>query len=247
MKPPIFQCGVGHLACATCYGQLPDRQCRSCDPGAAKNYSRCPGLDAVLRLSKIQCPYHSYGCRSHVAFCDVDGHRRRCPCAPCRYPEPGCGFLCSLSTLIGHVAAAHGDPTLVPFRYGAEVTLRLPVEGRQWRALFAVEDRRLFFAWRRALGAATAVSVVCVRADDAAPQYTCRLALELPNGDALVMESKVSSSSTLFGGTPEYGMFVGEQQQQQAVLMTGDTLELRVRIVQVPPSGDGTSPVNSSI
>nr|CAB3476488.1 unnamed protein product [Digitaria exilis] len=33
LKPPIFQCGVGHLACGSCHGQLSGNQCHSCDGG----------------------------------------------------------------------------------------------------------------------------------------------------------------------------------------------------------------------
>ncbi|KAL6847790.1 hypothetical protein ACP4OV_021918 [Aristida adscensionis] len=170
-----------------------------------------PRVGARRPLAMVKCPNDGYGCRAYIPFCADDGHRRECPCAPCRCPERGCPFVGSPAMLLDHVGAEHQP--IVAIRYGTEWKLHL-TPAQRWLPLVGQEDRTLFLVSQDALGAGagdTAVSPVCVRADGggaASPQYTCRLALELPprgagagagdddddGGGVVVMEWKVHSS-----------------------------------------------------
>ncbi|KAL6626621.1 hypothetical protein ACP70R_030347 [Stipagrostis hirtigluma subsp. patula] len=247
LKPPIFQCEVGHLACGACRALLPGSRCRACVHGGGA-YGRCPGLDAFFRAVKIQCPYDAYGCASYVPYCDAGDHQRVCPCAPCSCPESGCAFLGPPPKLLDHISGEHCRPATL-IRYGQEWSLTLPLSQR-WHVLVVEHQERpaVFLVSLGELGAgagaAVGVSLVCVRANGgraALPQYMCRLGLQLPCGGdsdgedagAVVMEWKVRSSA-LPGGAPapDDGVFVGARPQ----LLSGETLTLSVRIDEIPPA-----------
>ncbi|OEL26585.1 hypothetical protein BAE44_0012396 [Dichanthelium oligosanthes] len=263
LKPPIFQCDAGrHLACSACNGLLSGNKCYAC--GSGGSYGRNPELEDFLRSARIPCPYDVYGCRAHVAYCDADEHQRKCPCAPCCCPERerGCRFVGSPPMLLDHIAAEHsGSSPVVAVCYGQESNLTLTA-ARRWHALVGQEDRSLFLVSLAApCSYDTAVSLVCVRANNGgsgaagAPRYTCRLALELPNGGGgeeeddgggggvVVMKFKVRSSA-LPGGTPalDQRAFLGLHQQ----LHSGDTLALSVRIDRLQPVGAATAAPNTT-
>ncbi|CAL4951150.1 unnamed protein product [Urochloa decumbens] len=257
LKPPIFQCDAGHLACSACSGLLFDNRCYDCD--CTGSYGRNLVLEGFLRSMRITCPYDAYGCRATIAYCDSRDHRRACPCAPCSCPERergGCRFVGSPPMLLDHIAAAHehpgSGPAVVVVRYGQESELNLTA-ARRWHALVGEEDRALFLVSLSApCSDDTAVSLVCVWANcggGTAARYTCSLALELPcsgeeeeeedGGGVVVMEFKVRSSA-LPGGTPamDQRAFLGLHQK----LQPGDTLALTVRIDRlIQPVGAGAA------
>ncbi|XP_052145473.1 putative E3 ubiquitin-protein ligase SINA-like 6 [Oryza glaberrima] len=206
LKPPIFQCVAGHLACGACHGKLTDVHCQPCGGGGAA-YAHNPALDAIARSTKIRCPNDRYGCDRYVTYCDVADHQRACPHAPCTCPEPGCGFLAAPPALLDHLTADHSWPS-------QEITYRavhpLVVSASRRRLLLAVrgdgdggaEQRRVFLLAVGAHGAAATVSVSCVRANAAAgPRYVCKVWTQAPPDaetgvkDTIMMEANVRSFS----------------------------------------------------
>ncbi|TVU22165.1 hypothetical protein EJB05_31847 [Eragrostis curvula] len=147
--------------------------------------------------------------------------------------------------LIDHFANEHSqDCSIVALRYGQELKLTLTAVLR-WHALVGL-DRSLFLVSRRESGTDTAVSVCCVRANDAgdaASQYKCRLAVGFfthvssDNGEVVIMESKVLSSR--WPGVWPTPAFMGLVEQLD------DTVTLSIRIDQLQPAGvtsDDTTP-----
>uniref|UniRef100_M8CMT3 Uncharacterized protein n=1 Tax=Aegilops tauschii TaxID=37682 RepID=M8CMT3_AEGTA len=98
------------------------------------------------------------------------------------------------------------------------------------------------------LGAATAVSLVCVRPDgEAAPQVWCKLSVERLGGDnrdrLVLMASAVSSSALSTGApAPGQGMFLAVPQE----LLSGDTLTLTVRIDLIRPAAAAAAPKSTT-
>ncbi|XP_037403880.1 uncharacterized protein LOC119266718 [Triticum dicoccoides] len=157
VKPPVFQCNVGHLACGTCLAELPGEQCPICKHGGG--FSRCPVMDDVVLSSEMKCSYG--GCQSYVPYHELDGHQRVCPRAPCFCTEPGCGFCGPPVALLGHLTAVHSVP-VQKVQYGNVHRLRLS-EARC--LLHAEEDDSVFLLAVGAVGAldmATVVSAVCI-------------------------------------------------------------------------------------
>lgn len=231
----MFKCrAAGHILCCYCrcgHGDI----CSRAD-------THCGELDIIIGAAKVPCAYKVFGCESYVVYHEAAGHRRACPCSPCSCPEPGCAFLGSRAMLLDHVAVDHARPA-VAVRYGRSCNLSLPLS-RRWHVLVGEEedDRSVFLVSLGELGVeATAVSLVCVRADDGAatavaPRFWCKLSVELPgvDKDKLVLMASDVSSSALSGGAPEpgQGMFLAVPRE----LLPGDMLTLSVRIDLVQPA-----------
>nr|CAB3476497.1 unnamed protein product [Digitaria exilis] len=184
LKPPIFQCAVGHLACGVCRELPGDGRCFTCGhTGGA--YARSTPLEAVVRATRIQCPYDAYGCRSYVTYYHAGDHAHACPHAPCLCTEPGCGgFAGPPAALRDHMRDAHSWP-VDAIRYGAALQLRVPeADPAQHRRLLVAADEdeegdgAVFLLAVGAFGDAPLrlVSLVCARPGGAAavgPRYTC--------------------------------------------------------------------------
>ena len=197
-----MQCKGGHLACGNCIAG--GEECRRCDPnggGGGGGFDiRNTAIDAVVSAARVECPHG--GCGTHVAYHELDAHRGACPHAPCLCTEPGCGFAGLPPALAAHLVAEHAWPKLT-VQYGKLHRFRVPVPSR--RVLVgAGDDGGAFVLTAGALGAATAVSVVCVRASAApSPRYTCKMWSNLPpagaNGgkaDVALVDMKVESSTS---------------------------------------------------
>uniref|UniRef100_A0A0E0JDG9 RING-type E3 ubiquitin transferase n=1 Tax=Oryza punctata TaxID=4537 RepID=A0A0E0JDG9_ORYPU len=236
LKPPTYQCAAGHLACSSCHGDVPGKQCHACDGGGVVGvYARCPALDTFLRAAKIPCPNDLFGCRSYVAYYDVAAHQRACPHAPCSCSEPRCDFLGSPPMLLAHLVADHSWPvSKVP--YGEVLTIHVPEsERRHLIVAGAGEDERVFVLSVGALGVATAVSVACVRANAAAgPRYRCKLWAHAPGGaaDFVHMDSAVVSSAAAPGevAVHEAAMFLTVPPCLLHMLDAGTSKEMLLRL-----------------
>ncbi|KAM0844564.1 hypothetical protein ACQ4PT_056968 [Festuca glaucescens] len=228
LSRPAWGCeAAGHIVCSYCRGGHGDT-CSRAD-------TRCGELDAFLEAAKVRCPYRKFGCDRYVVYHGTAEHQRACPCAPCSCPEASCALVDSPSALLGHFAAAHSR-LAVTVRYGRSCNLSLPLSQR-WHAVVGEEDKSVFLVCLFTLGAvATAVSLVCVRADGAAaPQFVCKVSVENSGDDKdkVVLMASIASSA-LTGGMPApgQGMFLAVPQE----LLSGDKLALSIRIDQLRPA-----------
>ncbi|CAL4964924.1 unnamed protein product [Urochloa decumbens] len=184
LKPPIYQCPVGHVACCSCRVKLPDSHCRSCPGGgggaAVSAYAHCPGLDLFFSDLRVPCHYAEYGCESFVPYLRSVEHRDACAHAPCHCPEPGCYLISSPRALAAHLAADHSWPA-DDIAYGTPLMIAVPVPAaasspapaRHVRLLRG-DDASVFAVAACALGGGAAVSVVLVRANSPAhPRFAC--------------------------------------------------------------------------
>lgn len=206
----VLQCEHGHVICGVCRNS----HAQVCS-GAV--YSPCVEVDAFVRDAKQPCPYEEFGCKSAVVYFEAAEHQRACPWAPCSCPAPGCGFFSSPARLAGHFTGAHAWP-VTEVSYGKPFRVALPPP-QGWHVLVGAEDRCVFLVSACALGvgAAAAVSLVCVRANgdaaDGAPQFRCRLWAEAANSkESVVVMMSMVKSSRLCGGAGAFsaadqGMF----------------------------------------
>ncbi|XP_048561362.1 uncharacterized protein LOC125542381 isoform X2 [Triticum urartu] len=168
VKPPVFQCNVGHLACGRCLAELPDEQCQMCEHGG--DFSRCPVMDDVVLSSTMKCSHE--GCHIYVPYHELDDHQSTCPHGPCFCTETGCSFAGAPAALLGHLAALHSVP-VHKVHYGSVHQLRVS-EPRF--LLHAEEDDSAFLLAVGVLGMATVASVVCLRAGAyPEPRYAVKL------------------------------------------------------------------------
>ncbi|CAL4951160.1 unnamed protein product [Urochloa decumbens] len=232
LKPPTFTCKAEHRVCSTCR----DSHSQVCDGGAA--YAACVQMDAIVQDAKVACAYREFGCESFVVYHGEADHRRACPWAPCSCPDPGCGFSSSPARLAEHFAATHSWP-VTGVSYATPC--RLPVPPPQGLHVLVAGNGEgrpacVFLVSASALGAATAVSLVCVRAngggDAAAQQFECALWVETPRKRGYAMAMCAVGSSDMFRGfvAADQGMFLAVPPELLRDDSSGEAPVLKVRI-----------------
>ncbi|KAF8762248.1 hypothetical protein HU200_009802 [Digitaria exilis] len=118
LKPPIFQCDVGHVVCSPCRDKLKDTgKCHECGT-ATGDYRRCHAMERLLESIRFPCPYAAHGCTAMPAYCHKQSHRQACSHAPWRCPGKGCSFVGSSTVLLDHFTGEHGWPCTTRTRAG---------------------------------------------------------------------------------------------------------------------------------
>ncbi|KAG8067217.1 hypothetical protein GUJ93_ZPchr0005g15913 [Zizania palustris] len=108
LRPPIFQCEVGHVVCSPCRDKLAAAgNCHVCGVAVGGGYRRCHALEQLVESIRVACPHAAHGCPARPAYYDLDAHQGACPHAPCHCPGVACGFVGSTAALLDHFAAAH--------------------------------------------------------------------------------------------------------------------------------------------
>ncbi|KAF8666191.1 hypothetical protein HU200_053720 [Digitaria exilis] len=111
LKPPIFQCRVGHMVCSLCRDRLASMgRCHVCRaPTTFENRSHA--MEVMVESFRVTCPHSALGCTYRPAYHDGERHARECPHAPLlRCPAGGCGFAATTAALVANVATVHGWP-----------------------------------------------------------------------------------------------------------------------------------------
>ncbi|XP_066382661.1 putative E3 ubiquitin-protein ligase SINA-like 6 [Miscanthus floridulus] len=246
LKPPTFKCEYGHVICGTCCNSH-EQVCR----GAAI-YSPCVEVDAFVREAKQPCAYEEFGCKSSVVYFEAADHQRACQWAPCSCPDPGCGFFSSPVRLADHFAGAHSWP-VTEVSYGKPLRVALPLP-QVWHVLVGEEGRRVFLVSACTLGAAAAVSLVCVRANgdgaEGAPQFRCKLWAEAASSkESVAMMMPMVRSCSMSGA----GAFSAADQAMFLAMppeilddVSGEAPVLMVRIDRAGAAAKSTTAPRSS-
>ncbi|XP_037409400.1 putative E3 ubiquitin-protein ligase SINA-like 6 [Triticum dicoccoides] len=114
LRPPVFQCALGHFVCSPCRDKLPDSKCQACSGVVLK--SSCYGIERIVESILVPCPYAEHGCTDMITYYLKGEHKQACPHEPCYCPEPGCGFAGTTAALLDHFTSQHKWPTTV-FKY----------------------------------------------------------------------------------------------------------------------------------
>ncbi|KAL6626640.1 hypothetical protein ACP70R_030366 [Stipagrostis hirtigluma subsp. patula] len=123
LRPPIFQCAVGHLICSSCCGKLPKpKKCHHCS--CTSDYNRCYGIEKIVRSIQVPCSNTKYGCAVKTSYHKKENHEATCPHMPCFCPEAGCSFARSTRMLQDHFTAEHHWPS-TKVKYGLFLTFKV--------------------------------------------------------------------------------------------------------------------------
>jgi hypothetical protein len=143
-------------------------------------------VDAFVPDAKLPVPFQEHGCASYVVYYQASDHERARRWAPCYCPDLGCGAFTSPPRLFEHFHAGHPTWPVTDVSYGKPCRIAVPRSPQGLHVLVGQEDRCVFLVSSSALGPATCVSEVCVRANgDAAAgvaQFKCTLWVEDPRG-----------------------------------------------------------------
>ncbi|XP_037417315.1 E3 ubiquitin-protein ligase SINA-like 11 [Triticum dicoccoides] len=139
LRPPVFQCVMGHIICSSCYGNLLNKdKCHVCS--ITGGYNRCIAVEQILESVRAPCSNNKYGCTVKMHYHELKDHEKSCPRAPCFCPEAGCGFAGSTGVLLRHFTDDHGWPS-TEFKFGRDSVLQIQ-EGMH--VLHSREGGRLF-------------------------------------------------------------------------------------------------------
>ncbi|XP_044971886.1 E3 ubiquitin-protein ligase SINA-like 7 [Hordeum vulgare subsp. vulgare] len=223
LRPPIFQCSLGHFICLSCRSEILDKKCLLCS--AVTSFERCFGMEHVVMSVTVACSNAKYGCAEQISYYQKEEHEKVCPNAPCFCPESGCGFAGSTMALLGHMTGKHkcplstcDDPSLVNAYLYLEPGLRV---------LHCHEDGQFFLFSMASEPFGHAISVVCVQPRVTEPKFTCDLYYDSStNGDSQKSYCKIRSSSLSDGLPMGYDLIVPKGK----VSDEGDGIMLRATI-----------------
>ncbi|RLM98461.1 E3 ubiquitin-protein ligase SINA-like 7 [Panicum miliaceum] len=105
LKPPIFQCDVGHVVCSPYRDKLRDnRKCHVCR-GSTGGFRRRHAMERPVESARVACPNAAYGCAARPAYYEH--------------------FIGPAEALLDHFAGVHGWPCSTKVRTGEMFSVRL--------------------------------------------------------------------------------------------------------------------------
>ncbi|OQU86429.1 hypothetical protein SORBI_3003G090300, partial [Sorghum bicolor] len=76
LKPPVFQCAVGHVVCSACRAKLAGRSCHMC--GGATGFSRCFAVEHIVESVRVPCANAGRGCAAMMPYHGKEEHEKTC-------------------------------------------------------------------------------------------------------------------------------------------------------------------------
>ncbi|KAK3163746.1 hypothetical protein QOZ80_1AG0007790 [Eleusine coracana subsp. coracana] len=194
LRPPIYQCEVGHAVCFICRGKLCNT-CHICSRGIG--YCRCFALEQVVDTIKMPCSNADFGCDKMITYYLKENHEIACMYAPCFCPEDGCSFKGSTGSLLNHFAAQH-EWSQTKFQYNK--ALRISVKRHSRFKLFVGEDMSMFLLVNIFASVGNALTLICIRPHECGSSYSSMIsAVHGAEGDqgryVFQMDPHVTSSS----------------------------------------------------
>ncbi|XP_048566701.1 putative E3 ubiquitin-protein ligase SINA-like 6 [Triticum urartu] len=160
LRPPVFQCAVGHVICSSCHDKLKNKnKCHAC--ATTGGYNRCIAIDHILESVQAPCSNSIYGCTVKTRYLERQEHEKSCALAPCFCPEAGCGFAGLTTQLLHHLTDDHNIP-VTEFPSGWCLTLEIQ---QSMRVLHMKEEEGgpMFLAkFTPVLPFGNVVSILCV-------------------------------------------------------------------------------------
>ncbi|KAJ1700141.1 hypothetical protein LUZ63_008653 [Rhynchospora breviuscula] len=159
LKPPIFQCLVGHVCCSSCYQRLCDK-CHICCRTTGHN--RCFAMEKLVSSIKVTCTNKRYGCNTIMLYYELKEHEQTCFYLRCYCPYSNCySFECKRS-FRNHLKVVHKS-RVVDFRYDEAFKVVLT---KSCTVMVLAEKDYIFFLYKRDEGSLGlyALSIVCMRA-----------------------------------------------------------------------------------
>ncbi|KAL6626648.1 hypothetical protein ACP70R_030374 [Stipagrostis hirtigluma subsp. patula] len=194
LRPPVFQCAVGHVVCSSCRAKIPDK-CHCCS--LTTGYNRCYMIEHVVESIKVPCFYSNLGCTEKITYYEKEDHENVCPHAPCFCPETGCTFSGSTGMLLSHFSAVHKWHT-ARLTYNKAIRIRVALGS----TVIQGEDGHLFLVNMVQEPLGGVISVFCVQPHSTESNFKCRLAAACSGMGYSQVTQFQARSTNLFDGRP---------------------------------------------
>ncbi|KAF7027344.1 hypothetical protein CFC21_039389 [Triticum aestivum] len=195
LRPPIFQCTVGHTICSSCHDKLQEK-CHFCSLPTV--YNRCHMVEHVVESVKVACSNCNHGCTTRIAYYQKEDHEKGCPHAPCFCPETGCGFSGPTAMLLEHFSGKHKwhSPKVT---YNKAFRIRIHVGS----TVLVGEDGNLFLVNMTMESRGGVISVCSVQPHITGSSFRCKLTLSCAEPSFSQSMEFLMRSSNLYDGFPK--------------------------------------------
>ncbi|KAG2547183.1 putative E3 ubiquitin-protein ligase SINA-like 6 [Panicum virgatum] len=194
LKPPILQCGVGHLICNSCCARL--KKCPLCPRTA---FERCYGMERVVESIEVPCCFANNGCTKKITYFNKKMHEKACRHGPCFCPEPGCGFIGPAVALANHVANHHKWPSM-KFKYFEQFNLTLQPGPL---VLHAPDGNVFLMNMTPVEPLGHTISLVCIQPEATDSRFGCSMVFSCFTGHHQISTLDAVRSSSLSDGMPK--------------------------------------------
>ncbi|CAM0884922.1 unnamed protein product [Alopecurus aequalis] len=194
LRPPIFQCTVGHTICSSCHEKLSDK-CHFCSLPTV--YSRCHMVERVIESIKVACSNGNHGCTARMAYYQKEDHEKGCQHTPCFCPAIDCSFSAPTTKLLDHLSGQHNwTCPKVPYRKALGIRLQVG------STVLVGEDGQLFMVSMRRRPIGGVILVCLMQPQITGSRFKCMLKLTEPSY-CQAMEFVLRSTKFSDGRMPE--------------------------------------------
>uniref|UniRef100_A0A0A8Y551 RING-type E3 ubiquitin transferase n=1 Tax=Arundo donax TaxID=35708 RepID=A0A0A8Y551_ARUDO len=194
LRPPIFQCGIGHVLCTTCRARL--NKCPLCSRTA---FDRCFCMECVVDSVAVPCLYAKNGCTKKIIYFDKKKHESVCRHRPCFCPDSGCSFTGPAAALLDHFTTHHKWPSKA-FKYYEQFDLLVKPSPQ---VLHALDGNVFLMNMAPAEPLGHTISLVCVQPDPTDSRFGCSVVFSCFAGHHQISTLDAVRSSSLSEGLPK--------------------------------------------
>ncbi|KAL0923798.1 hypothetical protein M5K25_004571 [Dendrobium thyrsiflorum] len=172
LRPPIFECRNGHIACSYCCPKLLNKCHFCCEPIGRR---RCVALEKVLESITSPCQYANYGCRAILSFAEKASHEEACSHAALFCPISNCTFSGSKSLLCSHAKHMHGN---ISKKFFYDQPFLVVLEKQQPLMVLLGEDSHIFLLLNNHEmfpGNGNVLSIICMASNNPEYEFSCEL------------------------------------------------------------------------
>lgn len=196
LSPPVYQCPFAHVTCSRCHEEVGDNRCSCC--GSGNGYGRNRVVEEFLGRIRFSCRNKVHDCEAFLPHHEMREHEQTCRHEPIFCPVSQCGFASRAVALTTHLTLRHHWDT-IRFHYD---------ENFRASALTSTifqsrDDGELFFLDSFSEGRGIALSMICIRPENAREQeFVYELKTPVGNGDRrpwLQMQSTARNTSLRHG------------------------------------------------
>ncbi|KAI0522330.1 hypothetical protein KFK09_004708 [Dendrobium nobile] len=171
LRPPIFECRNGHIACSYCCPKLLNKCHFCCEPIGRH---RCLALEKVVESITSPCQYANYGCKAILSFAEKASHEEACSHAALFCPISNCTFSGSKSLLFTHAKRMHGN---ISKNFCYDQPFLVVLEKLQPLMVLLGEDSHFFLLLNNyeIFFPGNVLSVICMASDNTEYDFSCEL------------------------------------------------------------------------
>ncbi|XP_072985374.1 putative E3 ubiquitin-protein ligase SINA-like 9 [Typha latifolia] len=189
LRPPLYQCEYGHIACSSCWSKLHNR-CHlcSCEVKSSRNIA----LEKIVESIKVSCSYAKWGCLKTISYAERHAHEEACIYSSSTCPCPNCTYKGFTGWWLNHFIREH-NMSYKRFSYSQyfEVNLRAT---EPFLALIGHDDHLFLLLNKCVVPMGNALSIVCLRPGDLGWKFSYEVKSTSHDGSTVRLKASVTNT-----------------------------------------------------